>query len=66
MKTMNVNGRRVSVQFRMRSAALAFSFADGCDKPMFVVMGDDGMFWVVSGADAQRLEKAGYELAPRS
>lgn len=65
MKTLNVNGRRVSIQFRMRDLGRAWAFADGCDRAMFVVMGDDGFFWIVGGADAQRLEKAGYELATR-
>jgi hypothetical protein len=63
MKTLNVNGRRITIQFQMRSLALARSFALGCDRPMFVVMGDDDCFWIVGGADAQRLERAGYELA---
>jgi hypothetical protein len=65
MKTLSINGRRVSIQFRMGNLGRAFAFADGCKRAMFVVMGDDGMFWIVGGADAQRLERAGYELAVR-
>lgn len=47
----------------------AFSFADGCCKPHCMVLGDidedgeNGQFWVVLPADAQRLVRAGYELA---
>lgn len=31
-------------------------------KLMLIVLGCDEKFWVVSGADGQRLEKAGYEI----
>jgi hypothetical protein len=42
---------------------LAQNFAARCKKIHMVIMGDDGMYWVVTMATAQRLVKAGYELA---
>ena len=38
-------------------------WADNCIKAHMVILGDDGKYWVVSFADAQRLVKQGYELA---
>lgn len=33
-------------------------------KANMIVMGDYGRYWVVTVAEAQRLIRAGYELAP--
>lgn len=47
---------------------LANSYADRCVKPHWVVLGghdeagENGEYWVVTPADAQRLERAGYEM----
>jgi len=46
---------------KFSSLALANSFANNAIKAMAVMMGDDNKFWVVTMADAARLEKAGYE-----
>ena len=45
------------------SRKLAFSSLDHYVKPARVMLGDNGKYWVVSPADAARLEKAGYEYA---
>lgn len=42
---------------------LAFSFAHGSVKPHRVILGENGKYWVVCPADAERLQKAGYEYA---
>ena len=44
--------------------ALAKSYALGCAKTHYVVMGDCPTFLAVCPADAARLERAGYELMP--
>lgn len=49
--------------FRFSTLGTALSFADRAVKRMRVVMGDDGYFWVVTPAEATRLERQGYELA---
>lgn len=45
---------------------LATSYAAHCVKPHWIVLGDhdgdNGEYWVVTPADAQRLERAGYEM----
>jgi len=48
---------------KFNSLALANNFANNAIKSMAVMMGDDNRFWVVTMADASRLEKAGYEWA---
>lgn len=49
-----------------RNLSLAQSYADRCVKPHWIVLGDNdgenGEYWVVTPADAQRLEHAGYEM----
>lgn len=47
----------------IRNEATAFSIADGT-KAGTVMLGE-GAYWVVCLADAARLERAGYEWAPR-
>ncbi len=47
----------------IRDEATAFAIADRT-KAGAVMLGDDA-FWVVCLADATRLERAGYEWAPR-
>lgn len=49
-----------------RNLDLANLYADRCVKPHWIVLGDNdgdaGEYWVVTPADAQRLERAGYEM----
>lgn len=46
----------------------AHSYVGHCVKPHWIVLGDhdedgeNGQYWVVTPADAQRLERAGYEI----
>jgi hypothetical protein len=47
----------------VRDEATAFSIADST-RARTVMLGD-GAFWVVCLADADRLERAGFEWAPR-
>jgi hypothetical protein len=48
---------------RFRDRALAESWAGHAAKAQVVMLGDDGRYWVVSPADAARLERLGYEYA---
>lgn len=41
----------------------AKSWANNAKKLHIVVLGCDGRFWVVCGADANKLNKLGYEFA---
>lgn len=50
-----------------RNFELAVGYASRCVKTHWVVLGDndgdgDSEYWVVSPADAQRLERAGYDM----
>ena len=53
--------------YRFNTLASATGFANRATDPMRIVLGDHdgerGEFWVVTPADASRLERAGYELA---
>ena len=48
---------------RFRDRALAYDWAAHAVKSQLVMLGDDGRYWVVSPADAARLERLGYEYA---
>jgi hypothetical protein len=48
---------------RYYDLALAIIAMNHCVKAHFIMLGDDGRFWVVTPADASRLERAGYEYA---
>lgn len=50
-------------RFKNRDAAHNMANNPGAQKPSHVILGDDGHHWVVSPADAQRLEKHGYEYS---
>ena len=41
----------------------AFKYSNRTNKLSFVMLGCDGRFWIVCGADASRLSKQGYEFA---
>lgn len=43
--------------------ALADSFRNRCIKMMLIILGDDGLFWVVPLAEGERLTQSGYEYA---
>ena len=57
-----MNATRTAYKFHSRTRAFAFCY-ERCSAPMRVILGDDDMFWVVTPADAERLLRAGYELA---
>ncbi len=48
---------------RFNTHAAASSFSHGTVKATAVLLGDDGLFWVVTMADMTRLTRAGYEIA---
>lgn len=41
----------------------ALNVASRCKKLMMVVLGDDGLFWLVTPAEAERMQRAGYQIA---
>ena len=49
--------------FKFHDYLNATSFADRAKKPMRIILGDDGCYWVVTPAEAERLVKAGHEYA---
>jgi hypothetical protein len=49
--------------FRFRERRHAFGFAGHAAKSQRVMLGDDDRYWVVTPADASRLERMGYEYA---
>ncbi len=46
----------------MSTLSAAKSFSSKCVKAHAVLHGDNGKFWVACYSDAQRLQKAGYEV----
>jgi len=60
MKTINDISKQAS-KFYDRN--LAFSSMNQYVKPMRVMLGVDGRFWVVTPADAERLARLGLEYA---
>ena len=46
-----------------RDGGLAKNFAASCVKPQRVMLGCDGKFWIVCPADAERMNRSGYEYA---
>ncbi|UCG19265.1 MAG: hypothetical protein JSU84_03390 [Thiotrichales bacterium] len=50
---------------RLTSFAAAQRWANHQIKPSFILLGDDGKYWVTANLrDGQILQRAGYELAP--
>jgi hypothetical protein len=49
--------------FRFTRRELAFSFARGAAKTLWVMLGDDGRYWVATPARCTQLERLGYEYA---
>ncbi len=66
MKTLTtINGREIK-GYRFSSLQRARRWIYGSLRPWRVVLGDiddqgQGWFWVVTPADAERLQRAGYE-----
>jgi hypothetical protein len=62
MKTLKINGKtiRYSEYKSRRTANVALDNAIGYQRLM---LGDNGAYWIVKPADADRLERAGYEYA---
>jgi hypothetical protein len=49
--------------YRFHDRDRAFGFAGHAAKTQWVMLGDDGRYWVATPADCARLERAGYEYA---
>ena len=49
--------------YRFRNFGNAQNWVDHGVKPQRIMLGDDERFWVVTPADAARLERQGYEFA---
>ena len=49
--------------FRFSNLTNAKGFTDRATKPMVILLGDDGKYWVVSLGLGEELVKSGYELA---
>jgi hypothetical protein len=60
MKT--TTGREIRIK-RFVSRETAFNSLENCEKASAVMLGDDERYWVVTMADAARLERMGYEWA---
>lgn len=45
------------------SRALAFAYANRAAKTLWVMLGDNGRYWVTTPANCARLERMGYEWA---
>ena len=59
---MKIQGIKYSIDI-MNTLEGSKRFADRCIKLHAVVLGDNGKYWIVCAADAQRLVKIGYEIA---
>ena len=62
MQTLTINGKNIQVS-KFNSRERAFSFMNHATICLAVMLGDDSRFWVCDMADAQRLERTGYEWA---
>lgn len=49
---------------KFRTRAAASSFQERAALPLVILLGDDGLYWVVTPAAAARLTRQGYEIAP--
>jgi len=59
---MNTETNTKTYTYRFRDVGVALSFQDRCHRPMRAVLGDDERVWVVTPAEAARLERQGYEV----
>ena len=63
-QNLNATFQRIANEIhRFASRENAFSFASQPGKPMWVMLGDDGRYWVTTPANCARLERMGYEFA---
>ena len=62
MKTYRIGSTDVQIA-KFSTLGVAESFAARCAKLHMVMLGDDGMYWVVKAADGEKLYKLGYEYA---
>ncbi|MBN1344841.1 MAG: hypothetical protein JXQ73_19260 [Phycisphaerae bacterium] len=61
MMTTKTNLHAFGTLFRFRHLPTIRSFAARCSKSMAIVMGDCADYWVVTLAQAKRLQQVGYE-----
>lgn len=47
--------------YKFVKLSTAKNFASHCEKAMMIIMGCDGMYWVVTMRDGENLIKSGYE-----
>lgn len=48
---------------KFNTYAIAKSYSDRTIKASVIILGDDGLYWVVTLGEGQRLVHAGYDLA---
>lgn len=48
--------------FKFRTFGATCSFVNRATMLLYIVLGDDGLFWVCSPRQARELEKKGYEI----
>ncbi len=49
------------MKYQFTNLALATNFANRCEKPHIIIMGDNGKLWVSTLAEAKKLISEGYE-----
>lgn len=52
-----------ATMFKFKNIQNAEGFKNRCLKAHEIILGDDGLFWVVTLATMERLLKQGYEIA---
>ncbi len=55
--------KKENKMFKFKKIQNAEGFKNKCLKAHAIILGDDGMFWVVTLAAMERLLKQGYEIA---
>jgi hypothetical protein len=53
----------MSKRHEFNTMGAARGFAGRAVKPLALILGDNGLIWAVTLAEAERLTKAGYEFA---
>ena len=62
MKRIEIEGRTIyAIEFTSLEAA--WELVNRSKKSQRIILGDAPTYWVVTSADAQRLIRAGYEMA---
>ena len=62
MNSIRINGRQ-AYYAEYKSRYLAECAMSHTIKSMRLMLGDNNRYWIVTTADSQRLERAGYEYA---